>query len=107
MKYFKTINGNIPFAFENNPDTEDYEEITQEQYDSYFNTEHNQVSIAKKYLIDTSWIWEKYSRNVLVLENITKEDFHLKYKDIIVKQEEYRSLINTLENKQNDTKSIQ
>ena len=49
---------------------------------------------AHKYLSDTSWIWEKYNRNVLVLENMSKDDFYTKYIDIINKQEEFRALIN-------------
>ena len=53
--------------------------------------------IYKEYLIDTGWIWEKYNRNVLVLKDMTSEEFSLKYADIINKQEEYRAFINELE----------
>lgn len=52
---------------------------------------------AKTYLTDTGWIWEKYNRNVLVLKDMTNEEFSLKYSDIISKQEEYRLIINELE----------
>lgn len=56
-----------------------------------------QIQEAKAYLADTGWIWEKYNRNVLVLKDMTTEEFNLKYSDIINKQEEYRALINELE----------
>ena len=57
----------------------------------------NQIQEAKTYLAETGWIWEKYNRNVLVLKDMTSEEFNLKYSDIISKQEEYRTLINELE----------
>ena len=57
----------------------------------------NKIAEAKAYLTDTGWVWEKYNRNVLVLKNMTNEEFNLKYSDIISKQEEYRVLINELE----------
>ena len=56
-----------------------------------------QIQEAKAYLSETSWIWEKYNRNVLVLKDMTNEEFNLKYSDVISKQEEYRALINELE----------
>ena len=58
---------------------------------------HNQILEAKEYLTDTGWIWEKYNRNVLVLKDMTNEEFNLKYSEVIFKQEEYRVLINELE----------
>lgn len=58
---------------------------------------NTQIQEAKAYLSETSWIWEKYSRNVVVLGDLTNEEFKLKYADIILKQEEARSLINALE----------
>lgn len=58
---------------------------------------NSQIQEAKAYLTDTGWIWEKYNRNVLVLKDLTSEEFNLKYSDIISKQEEYRTLINELE----------
>lgn len=58
---------------------------------------NSQIQEAKSYLTDTGWIWEKYNRNVLVLKDMTTEEFNLKYSDIINKQEEYRALINELE----------
>ena len=58
---------------------------------------NKQIQEAKTYLIETGWIWEKYNRNVLVLKDMTTEEFNLKYSDIINKQEEYRALINELE----------
>ena len=58
---------------------------------------HNQILEAKAYLTDTGWIWEKYNRNVLVLKDMSNEEFNLKYSDVISKQEEYRALINELE----------
>ena len=57
----------------------------------------SQIQEAKTYLTETGWIWEKYNRNVLVLKDMTSEEFRLKYTDIISKQEEYRALINELE----------
>ena len=51
---------------------------------------------AKAYLTNTGWIWEKYNRNVLVLKDMTNEEFNLKYSEVISKQEEYRALINEL-----------
>ena len=57
----------------------------------------SEVNIAKQYLSETSWIWEKYSRNVTVLGDLTNEEFKLKYADIILKQEEAKALINVLE----------
>lgn len=57
----------------------------------------SEINEAKKYLTETGWIWEKYNRNVLVLKDMTNEEFSLKYSDIISKQEEYRALINELE----------
>lgn len=57
----------------------------------------SQIQEAKAYLTDTGWIWEKYNRNVLVLKDMTNEEFNLKYSDVISKQEEYRVLINELE----------
>ena len=57
----------------------------------------SQIQEAKAYLTNTGWIWEKYSRNVLVLKDMTNEEFNLKYSDVISKQEEYRALINELE----------
>ena len=58
---------------------------------------NSQIQEAKAYLTDTGWIWEKYNRNVLVLKDMTNEEFNLKYSDVISKQEEYRALINELE----------
>lgn len=58
---------------------------------------NSQITEAKAYLTDTGWIWEKYNRNVLVLKDMTNEEFNLKYSDVISKQEEYRALINELE----------
>ena len=58
---------------------------------------NKQIQEAKAYLTDTGWVWEKYNRNVLVLKNMTNEEFNLKYSDVISKQEEYRVLINELE----------
>lgn len=55
------------------------------------------IAEAKQYLNETSWIWEKYNRNVTVLGDLTNDEFKLKYADIITKQEEARVLINTLE----------
>lgn len=55
------------------------------------------IAEAKQYLSETSWIWEKYNRNVTVLGDLTNDEFKLKYADIIALQEEARVLINTLE----------
>ena len=56
-----------------------------------------QINEAKNYLSETSWIWEKFSRNVVVLKDMTEEEFSLKYADIIAEQERNRLLINELE----------
>ena len=56
-----------------------------------------QIQEAKSYLNETSWIWEKFSRNVVVLKDMTEEEFSLKYADIIAEQERNRLLINELE----------
>lgn len=58
---------------------------------------NSQIQEAKAYITDTGWIWEKYNRNVLVLKDMTNEEFALKYSDVISKQEECRALINELE----------
>ena len=58
---------------------------------------NKQIQEAKAYLTETGWIWEKYNRNVLILKDMTSDEFSLKYTDIISKQEEYRALINELE----------
>ena len=55
------------------------------------------IAEANQYLSSTGWIWEKYSRNVIILGDLTNDEFKLKYADIITKQEEARVLINTLE----------
>ena len=84
------------------------DEVVKYSYKQMFTTETNEeklekiktqmlVEIYKEYLIETGWIWEKYNRNVLVLKDMTSEEFSLKYADIISKQEEYRALINELE----------
>ncbi len=86
--------------------TED--EFVKYSYKQMFTTETNEeklekvktqmlVEIYKEYLIETGWIWEKYNRNVLVLKDMTSEEFSLKYADMISRQEEYRALINELE----------
>ena len=86
--------------------TKDY--VVKYSYKQMFTAETNEeklekiktqmlVEIYKEYLIETGWIWEKYNRNVLVLKDMTNEEFNLKYADIINKQEEYRTLINELE----------
>ena len=66
------------------------EELTQKEINS-------RIQKAKQYINGTGWIWEKYNRNVLVLNDLTDEEFRLKYNDIISLQEESRLLINTLE----------
>jgi len=56
-----------------------------------------QINEANQYLKDTCWIWEKLNRNVVVLKDMTEEEFRLKYADIIAEQERNRLLINELE----------
>ena len=60
-------------------------------------TLNKQIQEAKAYLSETSWIWEKYSRNVLSLKDMTQEEFNTKYQDIILAQEEARLNINKYE----------
>lgn len=55
------------------------------------------IQKAKEYLNATGWIWEKYSRNVLSIKDMTDVEFRTKYEDIIVLQEQSRELINNLE----------
>lgn len=79
-----------------------YENEPQELLDALASEEQEQtlqvqLQEAKSYLSETSWIWEKYARNVTVLGDLTAEEFRLKYADIITKQEEARALINALE----------
>ena len=79
-----------------------YETEPQELLDALASEEQEQtlqtqLQEAKSYLSETSWIWEKYARNVTVLGELTTEEFKLKYADIITKQEEARALINELE----------
>ena len=79
-----------------------YEDEPQELIDALTLEEQEQtiqaqLQEAKSYLSETSWIWEKYARNVTVLGDLTAEEFRLKYADIITKQEEARALINDLE----------
>jgi hypothetical protein len=70
-------------------------EFTKNKHD--YDVKNDQVLKAKQYLNETSWIWEKFNRNVIVLKDLTEEEFKIKYNDIILKQEEYRILINTIE----------
>ena len=58
---------------------------------------HNQILEAKAYLTSTSWIWEKYNRIVLVIKDMTEEEFVAKYQEIIDKQEFARNEIGRLE----------
>lgn len=84
-----------PEQFDNwNYETDSWIEDIEAKRTTEINT---QIAEAKQYLTDTGWIWEKYSRNVLVLKDMTSDEFNLKYSDIIAKQEEYRALINELE----------
>lgn len=55
-----------------------------------------QLAEANQYFKDTAWIWEKYNRNVVMLGDLTADEFRVKYADIIAKQEEARALINEL-----------
>lgn len=55
-----------------------------------------QLAEANRYFKDTAWIWEKYNRNVVMLGDLTVDEFRAKYADIITKQEEARALINEL-----------
>lgn len=95
----------IPFA-DGNRDYEEYKlwleegntpepEFTEEEIK--VSTLNKQIQEAKTYLRETSWIWEKYSRNVLVLKDLTVEEFNTKYGDIILAQEEARLNINKYE----------
>lgn len=58
---------------------------------------NQQIHEAKTYLSSTSWIWEKYNRNVLALKDLTDAEFQTKYQDIILAQEEARLNINKFE----------
>ena len=78
------------------------------EYYQYFTTETNQEILTKKanqmliqlhtnYLNETGWIWQKYQRNVVVLKDMTEEEFVTKYQEIIDSQEFARSEIGRLE----------
>lgn len=71
----------------------------QDAWDTFHNKEslNAQIQEANQYLKDTGWIWEKFSRNVVVLKDMTEEEFSLKYADIIAEQERNRLLVNELE----------
>ena len=95
----------IPFA-DGNRDYENYKqwlvegntpepEFTEEEIK--IKDLNKQIQEAKTYLSETSWIWEKYSRNVLSLKDTTQEEFNTKYQDIIIAQEEARLNINKYE----------
>ena len=107
MKAFYKIENNLPIVGSGTVVPEEFTEyeVGQEPHElldalEAERTEQSvisQIQEAKAYLTDTGWIWEKYNRNVLVLKNMTNEEFNLKYSDVISKQEEYRALINELE----------
>ena len=83
------------------------------EYYQYFTTETNQEILTKKanqmliqlhteYLNETGWIWQKYQRNVVVLKDMTEEEFVTKYREIIDKQEFARSEIGRLRDEARD-----
>ena len=84
----------LPYSKYNVDGTPDLDVIEQERVANELTAK---IVEAKAYITDTGWIWEKYNRNVLVLKDMTNEEFNLKYSDVISKQEEYRALINELE----------
>ena len=109
MKYFKNTNNEI-FGFELDgsqdhlitddmtPITlEEIQAINQAKEDGLKATPEYKLQEATQYLKDTGWIWEKFNRNVVVLKDMTEEEFSLKYADIIAEQERNRLLINELE----------
>ena len=78
------------------------------EYYQYFTTETNQEILTKKanqmliqlhtnYLNETGWIWQKYQRNVVILKDMTEEEFVTKYQEIIDNQEFTRNEIIRLE----------
>lgn len=76
---------------------EEIEAINKAKEDEYKNSVEFKINEANQYLKDTGWIWEKFNRNVVVLKDMTEEEFSLKYEDIITEQERNRLLINELE----------
>lgn len=109
MKHYINKNKEI-FAFELDGSqdhliTEDLIEISLEEIKSinetkeleYKSTPEVKIHEATQYLKETGWIWEKFNRNVVVLKDMTEEEFSLKYADIIAEQERNRLLINELE----------
>lgn len=105
MKYFKNTNNEI-FAYDDEQIKQGYGKdltpITEGEKNNLLKPTQEQIlqqqiAEAKSYLTETGWIWEKYNRNVLVLKDMTSDEFNLKYSDIISKQEEARALINELE----------
>ena len=107
MKAFYKIENNLPIVGSGTVISEGFTEYEVGQEPTELldaleteRTEQNissQIQEAKSYLTNTGWIWEKYNRNVIVLKNMTNEEFNLKYSDVISQQEEYRALINELE----------
>ena len=109
MKYYINTNKEIfGFELDGSQDpliTEDMVEISLEEIKSinetkeleYKSTPEYRIKEATQYLKDTGWIWEKFNRNVVVLKDMTEEEFSLKYADIIAEQERNRLLINELE----------
>lgn len=104
--FFKDENNNV-FEYDDKQVSQGYGKdltpITEEEMLAITNQPKTEEQIlsekiagAKRYLSDTGWIWEKYNRNVLVLKDLTEEEFKIKYDDIILKQEECRILINEL-----------
>jgi preprotein translocase subunit YajC len=50
-------------------------EFTKNKHD--YDVKNDQVLKAKQYLNETSWIWEKFNRNVIVLKDLTEEEFKI------------------------------
>lgn len=114
MEIKKVVGNNIPIEFENLqggvlinvlPTKNDDDTYTYYQALVYETDSEKLIKLRDKMLIalyleyinSTGWIWEKYNRNVVVLKNMTEEEFRLKYADIIAEQERNRLLINELE----------
>ena len=76
-----------------------YQTFTMETNEEILTKKANQmlIQLHTEYLNETGWIWQKYQRNVVVLKDMTEEEFIAKYQEIIDKQEFARNEISRLE----------
>lgn len=73
------------------------EEIEEFEKQKLIDELQTQLKSYRDYLSETSWIWDKYQRNCVILKNISEDSFNEAYKDIIEKQEFARNEIKRIE----------